>query len=209
MDSPTLTSYNYEQFWLEDRQWRELLQSEFTSSVHSPCPSASLEETISTTQSQYQEPVKTKKTRKPRAKSSENDYKATKNIVKNYAKAIANFVLSPISLPYLYAILKDKSNSLDEFLDFVKVAKESIQGIDTFRYFLLAQENDSSELRAFKDTFKAISIIFIKYFSVNWIAHSRLKNKLVYLKYRFRILRRITNPDSFTYLKKPKGFKCN
>jgi len=208
MDSPTLTTYNYEQFWLEDRQWRELLQSEFTSSIHSPCPSISAEET-STTQSQYQEPVKTKKTRKPRAKSSENDYKATKNIVKNYAKAITNFVLSPISLPYLYPILKDKSNSLDDFLDFVKVAKESIQGIDTFRYFLLVQENDSSEVRAFKDTFKAISIIFIKYFSVNWIAHSRLKNKLVYLKYRFRILRRITNPNSFTYLKKPKGFTCN
>jgi len=204
MDSPTLTSYNYEQFWLEDRQWRELLQSEFTSPINSASPSASLEESIST---QSQNPVKTRKGRKPRVKPNpENDYKATKNIVKNYAKAITNFVLSPISLPYLDPILKEKLVTLDAFLEFIRVAKETIQGIDTFRYFLLIQENDSSEVRAFKEIFKYISITFIKYFSVNWIAHSRLKNKLVYLKYRFKILRRIVNPNSFTYLKRPKGF---
>jgi len=206
MDSPTLKTFNYEQFWFEDRQWRELLQSEFTSSIDSPCHSAGIEDSTSVP-SQDQDPMERRKARKPRGNSNcKTDYKATKNIVKNYAKAISNFILSPISLPYLYPILKENNITLDDFLDFTRIAKDSIQGIDTFRNFLLKQENDSLEVQAFKEAFRSIAIIFIKYFSVNWIAHSRLKEKLVYLKYRFMILRRVANPYSFTYLKKPKGF---
>jgi len=204
MDSPTLINFNYEQFWFEDRQWREQLQSEFTSSSSSPTTTPIIE-TPQSSEAFSESSQGKKKAKKPRQKANtQEDYKATKNIVKNYGKAITNFILSPVALPYLFPLLDSNTFKLDGFLLYAKLAKESIQGIDTFRCFLLIREDDNLETQAYKEAFRSLAIIFVKYFSVNWIAHSRLKNKLVYLKYRFRILRRILDPNSFTYLKGPK-----
>ena len=51
-----------------------------------------------------------------------------------------------------------------------------------------------------KRVFKAIGIIFIRDFTVNWVYNSKIADKLTHLKYRFKMLRRVQNPEFFTYL---------
>ena len=127
--------------------------------------------------------------------------RCTKNIVKNYGRAIAKFACSEISLPYLIPILNEKGVSYKEAVTFFTKAKNNIQGIDTFRALVLVSEDDDSTEATCKEIFQRIGEIFIKYFSVNWIFHSKILHRMTYLKYRFKMLRRLKNPKLFTYLK--------
>jgi len=131
-------------------------------------------------------------------------YRSTKNIAKNYGKAIASFACSDLAMPYLESIIENESCTMAEFMDYIRRNKEMIQGIDSFRAMLLPREADTMKEAAFKRVFQSISETFIKSFSVNWICHGKMKDKIVYLKFRFKILRRIRNPKEFTYLKKSK-----
>ena len=139
--------------------------------------------------------------RKRATDKSKEDTKATKTIVKNYGKAIASFAASKVALPYLTPILDQENVKLAEFVEYISKAKETIEGIDTFRNLLLVKENDNKKLVAFKTVFQNIAETFIKYFSVNWIFSGRMMNKKVHLMFRFKMLRRIQNPELFTYLK--------
>jgi len=127
--------------------------------------------------------------------------RCTKNIAKNYGSAIATFASSDISLPYLKQYLLEESLSLDDFLEYAKLCKKKITGIDTFRCALLVKKQDSPIVASCKRVFQKVSEVFIKYFSVNWIFTAKILHKLVYLKYRGKMLRRIQNPEYFTYLK--------
>lgn len=199
MDSPTLKSFNYEQFWLAEQ-----FRHEYNLSEPSLSTTASVKEE-DLIQPQQQQPKK--RNRKSVKTETSDDYKATKNLAKNYGKAIASFATTEIALPYLVPILLKEGLSMSDFLTYMKLAKDSIQGIDSFRAFLLITKGDSALNVAQKRAFQGISIAFIKYFSVNWIMHGRISNKIVYLKYRFKVLRRIQNPESFTYLQGPKPRK--
>ena len=126
---------------------------------------------------------------------------SAKNIVKNFGRAIASFCLSEIALLYLEPLMMRKSVVNESFKKFIYNAKDKIDSISTFRSLLLSEEVDSDEISAFKRIFQEMSIIFIKYFSVNWIFSSRLLNKIAHLNCRFKMLRRIMNPQYFTYLK--------
>jgi len=139
--------------------------------------------------------------RKKLPQESKEDVKSTKTIVKNYGKAIASFAISPIAIPYLTPLLTQEGVRLDDFVEYITKGKESIEGIDTLRALLLAKGNDNSRIASFKIVFREIAEIFIKYFSVNWIFSGRMMNKKVHLKFRFKMLRRIQNPELFTYLK--------
>ncbi len=127
--------------------------------------------------------------------------RCTKNIVKNYGRVIAKFACSEISLPYLIPILNEKGVSYSDSMAFFTKAKTKIQGIDTFRALVLVTEEDNPKEAAFKEVFQRIGEVFIKYFSVNWIFHSKILHRGTYLKYRFKMLRRLQNPELFTYLK--------
>ena len=131
-------------------------------------------------------------------------YRCTKNIAKNYGKAIASFAGSDLVVPYLQNITISEPCTLSEFIGFVRTNKDVIQGIDSFRAMLLPSDEDDIKQAAFKRIFQKVSEIFIKYFSVNWICHGKMKDKETYLKFRFKILRRIQNPTLFTYVKKSK-----
>jgi len=191
-DSPTLSRYNYDMFYYA-QQW----ENNSSDNSLSPTPSSQIPEDTQ---------PRTRNRNACQKKINEN-YRATKNIPKNYGKAITSFSTSELATPYLDPILRREGLTNEQFMDYMKLAKESIQGIDTFRAFLLIDRNDSSLLIAKKRAFQAIGIVFIKYFSVNWIMHGRLSNKIVYLKYRFKILRRIQKPELFTYLQGPKSKK--
>lgn len=128
--------------------------------------------------------------------------KSTKTVVKNYGKAIASFAMTPIAVTYLVPMLDQEANiTLNEFVNYMSTAKESIEGIDTFRALLLIADTDDEKIASYKRIFKAIAEVFVKYFSVNWIFSGRMKDKEIHLKLRFKMLRRIQNPEQFTYLK--------
>jgi len=127
--------------------------------------------------------------------------RATKNIVKNYGKAICTFAVSNAALHYLMGILEKEQVCLGDFTNYINQTKDSIDGLHHFRSILLISEKDNAELVAKKKTFIAIAEIFIKYFSVNWIYNSRVQHKDAHLRFRFKMLRRIQNPELFTYLK--------
>jgi len=138
---------------------------------------------------------------KPPSSNNVKQNSSTKNIVKNFGRAFATFALSDISVRYLEVILKDKKLSLQDFRDFVAARKEGIDGISSLRDMLLVHRLDKEKLAICKRVFQEISIIFIKFFSVNWIFDSKVGNKIAHVKSRFKMLRRIKNPEYFTYLK--------
>jgi len=161
----------------------------------------------SNTENSTPTPRKRNRTHVKTSKTTEN-YRATKNLAKNYGKAVASFACSDLATPYLTSILEKEGLDAQNFSIRMKAAKDSIQSIESFRKWLLINHNDGMQEAAEKRAFQAIGVVFIKFFSVNWIIHSRLNNKMEYLKYRFRMLRRIENPELFTYMQGSKPTKA-
>jgi len=95
--------------------------------------------------------------------------RATKDLLKNYGKAICSFAISELAHPYLLPIVEKERVELKGFTEFVFNIKENIDSITTFRAVLLVEESDSREVKAHKKMFAAMGEVFIKYFSVNWI----------------------------------------
>ena len=141
--------------------------------------------------------------RKPRTKPS-CPQGNSKNIVKNYGKALCSFASSSIAAPYLKDIIQKHGYffvNTSAFMDYIKGKKEGVHSIESLRNLLVGNDDDSQEVKAYKKLFQEISIIFLKYFSVNWIFGGKLMHKKAHLKFRFKMLRRVKNPEHFTYLK--------
>ena len=130
--------------------------------------------------------------------------RATKNIVKNFGKAICTFSSSNLALPYLNCLIEKEGIEIQDFVNYVLNMKGKIDGLFHFRSLLLMGENDTEIVRKCKRIFKEMSEIFIKYFSVNWIFHSKVFHKTAHLKFRYKMLRRIQCPELFTYLNNSK-----
>lgn len=133
-------------------------------------------------------------------------YLETKNIVTNFGKAIVSFAASNLATPYLEMIVNQLQGEnvgieLMEFEAFIKNTKGNIGSIDSLRMLMLEDKIDTPLVSGCKRMFRMIAEVFIKYFSVNWIIHSRIAYKMAHLKFRHRMLRRVRNPETFTYLK--------
>ncbi len=137
----------------------------------------------------------------PKKNIDSEDGKATKNVAQNFGRAICNFATSDIAAPYLIPILEKEKANMKLFKEYMNQAKKRMDGVLHFRETLLINENDSMELKSIKKAFAEIGEVFIKNFSVNWIFHGKVSYKKAYLKYRFKLLRRIKNPELFTYLR--------
>jgi len=152
-------------------------------------------------------PSKPKKTNK-RPSRQTNSSKKTKprrstignNIMKNYARAMVNFALSPMALSYLNRLIQKGSMPLNTFLEVLDGRKEKIHCIKSLRTMMLIENNDSQETADFKKIFQGICAVFLKFFCVNWIYNSKVSDKTKHLKYRHKILRRVQSPEHFTYL---------
>lgn len=129
---------------------------------------------------------------------------STKNLAKNFGKAICTFASSKMAASYLKRFLEKEDLSEKDFLEFVEKARCEINGLFNFRRVLLPTEKDSREIIASKRVFVLISEVFIKFFSVNWIFNGKVIHKLTHLHYRFKMLRRIKCPELFTYIRTPK-----
>jgi len=125
-----------------------------------------------------------------------------KNASKNYGRAICNFILSAEAKDTYNKDVFSKFNvDPGEFLNYILEKKEGLNGIKEFRALLLITPNDDEKLISFKKAFQQLSVIFIKYFSVNWIFSGKLSHKMEYLRCRYKMLRRVQNPQYFTYFK--------
>jgi len=151
------------------------------------------------------EPVQIKSAPKP-IRSPPNRDKSNKNIIKNYARAMVNFAMSKMALPYLKKILREEGVDLEGFRDYMTKNREEVTSIKTLRELLLIDEGEEAQVAGYKRVFVKISVVFVKFFSVNWIYNSKVSDKLTHLKYRFKVLRRIKEPEHFTYL---EGFTKN
>jgi len=118
--------------------------------------------------------------------------------VKNYGKAMCSFGASDLALPFLKRLSPCK---LKNFQAFLRGKKNSIDSIEALRGLLLPSETDSDDIVLFKEIFREIGIIFIKFYSVNWIFHGKMGHKRDHLNARFKMLRRVQNPEYFTYFR--------
>lgn len=123
-----------------------------------------------------------------------------KNVMKNYSRALVNFAISELAVPYLEKSLQYHQLDLHTFQSILASQKEKINCIKNLRELLIIKETDNKEMAAVKTVFKGICEVFLRLFSVNWIYHSKVGNRKAHLTYRFKILRRIKNPECFTYL---------
>ena len=126
----------------------------------------------------------------------------SKNVVKNYGKAIAAFCLSEVGNPYLQKSLQHHQVQFEDFKQFVINKKETIDSIDTFRELLTpdAKYDTPTDIQS-KLVFKDLSEVFIRDFALNWIFNSRIRYKETHLNLRYKMLRRVRNPQNFTYLR--------
>ena len=134
------------------------------------------------------------------------------NVMKNYCAAMITFALSRMSDPYLRKLSFVKRLSLAMWRQTLRPKRQKVHSIQSFRELLLIEEQDSEVTKEYKILFQEACRVFLKYFSVNWIYNSRLSDKSKYLTYRGKLLRRVQNPESFTYLenfseKKPRQRK--
>jgi len=90
---------------------------------------------------------------------------------------------------------------LTEFQDYIKNKRGIIDSMKSIRNLLFIKKNDDKILVAYKKAFQQISIVFIKYFAVNWIFQGKMTYKQAHINARFKLLRRVQNPQLFTYFK--------
>ena len=122
-----------------------------------------------------------------------------KNIVKNYGKNCATFAIGELGAQYINQKLS--SEQISKFKEWIRIKIPSITNIKNLREMLLISPNDDNEIKYFKQTFQYASEIFIKNYSFNWIFHSpRINDKKGHIYARFKMLRRIKDPKSFTYI---------
>jgi len=185
---------------------RKILLSNKSENPELPIITKDKNESMTTPASVIKKPInKSQNKRKRRKRIGGSGYpsektKATKHVVKNFGKAIASFAVSDLAEPYLKPFLEEEGINLEDFVEYIDSKKDSIEGIESLRSLLVAEESDTPLISPCKRVFQKIAEIFIKYFSVNWIYSGKLKYRKVHLKYRFKMLRRIKNPSLFTYL---------
>jgi len=124
---------------------------------------------------------------------------STKNIVKNYGRAMINFSVSRVGYPYIRNKLKEENLHYNSFKKYLENRKENMDGILSLRNLLLRSQDDDFKVTAIKKIFQYTCEIFVKYFSANWIYNSKVGDKMSHLKARFKILRRVKDPEHFTY----------
>ncbi|CAD8080692.1 unnamed protein product [Paramecium primaurelia] len=128
---------------------------------------------------------------------SSQEQKDTKNIPKNYCKAIITFASKHKAL--CHQILGDQLKVV-KFLERITVYKKKLMNIRIFSA-LLSQSEDPDE-EEFNQTFRILSRIFVKKYAINYIFNSKIVQHNWHLRYRQQIYKGIKNPKNFSHIKK-------
>ncbi len=123
-------------------------------------------------------------------------FAAGNNILKNYCRAFINFALSPMAKGYL----EEEPLPYGKFKQMLSLKKKNVNCIKGLRALLFQVGSDSKDIKAFKGMFQKCCEVFLQYYCVNWIYNSKVDNRMKHLSYRGKILRRVRNPEYFTYL---------
>lgn len=118
-----------------------------------------------------------------------------KLVMRNLTKAILDFSVSELSAPYLEQMQKhdEKNLRLDRFYEYINTQKEYLGYSKSLKELVVYGEGETEQEVLYKRVFKKIAVIFLKFFVVNWIFQSRIRNKDMYLRLRFKVLRMIQN----------------
>ena len=122
-----------------------------------------------------------------------------KNMIKNYGKKCAYFAISDEGINLINDQVNENEISL--FKLFIKNRITGITNICSFRDMLLVKKDDTIEISKFKKAFQCVSEIFISNYATKWIFNSpRIRDVKGHLFARFKMLRRVRNPEYFTYI---------
>lgn len=133
------------------------------------------------------------------------DQKDTKNIPKNYCKAIITFACKNQAL--CLEILKDQLKVV-KFIEKITQYKKQLLNIRIFSE-LLQNSNDAEE-EEFRKTFRILryhfvietnSRIFIKKHAINYIFNSKIVQHNWHLRYRNQIYKGVKSPNNFSHIK--------
>jgi len=113
-------------------------------------------------------------------------------IFKDYSKALINFALSSLAFPYLNIQIEEQAISIETFKEILSDKKEKKASL---RSMLLAEEDDSLEITAFKLAFKNICKAFLEVYFLNWILKENSHERIAYFRFRSKMMRKIQHPE--------------
>lgn len=118
----------------------------------------------------------------------------TKNIPKNYGKAIISFIeRNEAVVRRVVAAAGD--NNYAGFMATIRLKKRKVNSIADLRSLWLDEENP------FAQATRILSSIFLKKHSLPYIFNSRVTNFQGHIKYRYRLIEALREPDQFTSIK--------
>ncbi|CAK86735.1 unnamed protein product (macronuclear) [Paramecium tetraurelia] len=117
----------------------------------------------------------------------------TKNITKNFSKAIISYILNNEELILGFM----KKDQYDSFVQLLKTKKNQMTNIKQLRDLWV----DGGKNPDFNRVFRIISQYFLKNQSVAYVYNSRISNTAWHLKYRQNLLRALKEPDNFKFIK--------
>ncbi|CAD8065407.1 unnamed protein product [Paramecium primaurelia] len=126
-------------------------------------------------------------------KKKEKKINDTKNITKNFSKAIISYIMNNPDL--LKSFFSDKQ--YDDFLNLLKNKKNQMTNIKQLRDLWI----DGGKFSEFNKVFRIISQYFLKNQSVAYVYNSRISNTIWHLKYRQNLLRALKEPENFRFIK--------
>ncbi|KAL4469670.1 hypothetical protein ABPG72_013435 [Tetrahymena utriculariae] len=132
------------------------------------------------------------------SKMSRKQINETKNIPKNYSKAIIGYIQKH---PDDCARLLGPEYSYDEFDKFLMDKKEKLTAIKDLRSLWTTNCGDQTQ-QAFNRVFRILSFKFFRENAVSYIYSSRkIKNTRALITYRFILQRALHDPESFSFMK--------
>lgn len=126
-----------------------------------------------------------------RTRTSYTKTPKTTQVIQKLIQAILDFILSELAMPYIEQIQKHENEhfSTASFCQYIRTQREYLGYSKNLKGLVLCAEGENEQEVAHKRVFRKIAVIFLKFFVVNWLFQSRLRNKEVYLKLRFKLLR--------------------
>jgi len=121
--------------------------------------------------------------------------------MKNYGRAMTNFALSKMAQFYLNPIVEGLNITIEGFQNYISQKKKSANCIKQLRAMLPLHDDQRDPDLNYKKAFQSICVVFLKFFCINWLYSSKIAEKVAHLRFRFKIMRRVKNPQYFTYLK--------
>ncbi|CAD8152300.1 unnamed protein product [Paramecium octaurelia] len=117
----------------------------------------------------------------------------TKNITKNFSKAIISYILNDEKLIQKFIT----SEQQDSFINILKNKKNQMTNIKQLRDMWV----DNGRNPEFNKVFRIISQYFLKNQAVPYVYNSRISNTAWHLKYRQNLLRALREPENFKFIK--------